>query len=408
MKTKISLLSSFLFVGISLGQMSTYDQKIELQEITEDWHSIEIPSIVFEKVNQNLSDIRIYGITREHDTIEAPYLLQRSNEKTNIEDVDFVLQNTTRKENYYYFTFAVPTPKPINRIKLNFGNSNFDWHVVLQGSQNQKDWYTILEDYRILAIKNGQTAYTFSRLDFPKTQYPYYRLGLKSDKKPSLESAKISLTHSESADYTNVEVVKMKVKPLTSTKQTQTEITLAHKAPLSYLKIDVADKIDYYRPISIQYLIDSVETEKGWKYQYNQLTSGTLTSIAPNEFKFKSTITQKLRLVIDNHDNQPLHLSKIETKGYKHQLLARFSQPAVYYLTYGKPLAQPPRYDVSEVNFKKPENLTTLRLGQPENISKKDSKKINPIFEDTLWLWMTMGVIIIVLGWFTLKMMLKK
>ena len=39
-----------------------------------------------------------------------------------------------------------------------------------------------------------------------------------------------------------------------------------------------------------------------------------------------------------------------------------------------------------------------------KTLMTKEVKKVSPIFENKLWLWAVMGVIILLLGWFTFKM----
>ena len=49
--------------------------------------------------------------------------------------------------------------------------------------------------------------------------------------------------------------------------------------------------------------------------------------------KFNSTTVQKLKIIIDNKDNQPLSIDGILVKGYVHELTARFTENAKYFLT---------------------------------------------------------------------------
>jgi len=151
-----------------------------------------------------------------------------------------------------------------------------------------------------------------------------------------------------------------------------------------------------------------VNTEKGWHYNYRNLSSGTLNSIEKNEIKFSSTIAQKIRVVIQNYDNEPLIIENIEVKGYTHKLVARFDKPANYYLAYGKANSRKPQYDIAQAVTKIPKNLTILTLGEIEHIPKEKTPTVSPLFENKIWLWVVMGVIILVLGGFTLKMMQKK
>ncbi|MGB3150039.1 MAG: DUF3999 family protein [Maribacter sp.] len=405
MKTKILGCLFLLLSTLCFGQLHSYDRKIPLSGITEQWHSVPLTNEIFADVRDNLADIRIYGIT-ENDTLEAPYVLKISNAKGTLSKIDFKLINTSSNQNGFYFTYEVPTAKTLNQIRLDFKNKNFDWKVALEGSQNQQEWFTLLDDYRILSIKNNQTDYAFTHLNFPNAKYRYYRLLVHSNKQPELTGTSLYLDSIIPAEYQKYPVTNFKVTE--ENKNTIIALDLKSRLPLSYLKLDVSDEIDYYRPIEIQYISDSVKTEKGWRYSYRTLTSGTLTSLEKNEFKFQSTLARRLRVIVRNFDNEPLTFSTAEIKGYAHHLVARFTKRANYYLAYGNQSVSSPIYDISNNGFKLPKNTSILKLGQTEIIPKTKGIQVTPLFENKWWLWSLMGIIILVLGGFTLKMMQDK
>lgn len=405
MKTKLGTFLLLLSYALCYAQLDSYDQKIALTDIKDQWHTVPLPNTVFSDLQNNLADIRIYGIT-ENDTLEAPYILRRSEGKSSITEVDFKLINNSSNQNGYYFTYEVPTARSINEVHLDFKSENFDWNVMLEGSQNQQEWFTLLEDYRILSIKNNQTDYTFTNLNFSNAKYRYYRLLVKSNAQPGLLSSTLYLDSIAPATYQDYPITDFKVTQVD--KNTILSVDLKSRIPVSYLKFEVSDKTDYYRRVEIQYVSDSVKTEKGWRYSYRTLTTGTLSSLEKNEFKFKSTLAKKLKITIHNFDNEPLTFSNPIVKGYLHELVARFDKPANYFLAFGKNNARAPIYDISQNEFKLPENIVSVTMGQTETIPKNNTPTIAPLFVNKWLLWGIMGLIILILGAFTLNMMRQK
>ena len=171
-----------LLCSYSYGQIEQYNYKRELKGITGKWHKVVLPDEIFGKVSGNLSDIRIFGITANNDTIEAPYLIRLTTEKVSSKDVRFKTLNTSHNEKGYYFTFEIPTKESINQIKLDFKQQNFDWRLKLEGSQNQQEWFTVIEDYRILSINNELTDFQFTNISFPNSRYRFFRLLIASEK----------------------------------------------------------------------------------------------------------------------------------------------------------------------------------------------------------------------------------
>ena len=405
--SRFNLLILLFISAIASAQLGDYSTKREILEVSEQWHSLELPPSVFEKVKDSYADIRIYGITTT-DTIEAPYLLRIAKEVRTQKEVTFELINTTSRQDNHFYTFEVPTKEALNTITLDFKNEDFDWNVRLEGSQDQSNWYTLLEDYRILSIKNNQTDYSFTHLKFPNAKYRYYRLSFRSETQPELKSAKIYQDDNKPAEFNTAKVANLNIFQEKDKKQTLLQIDVDRRVPISFLSLDIANTFDYYRTFKIQYVQDSVSTEKGWKYNYRTVFQGTLNSVEKNEFKFGSVLAKKLRLIIENHDNQPLEIKGVNVKGYVHRLIVRFSDKGQYFLTYGNANAKPPLYDLSHAVKNIPEHLPKLSLEAEIEIPKSQVPQNTPLFENKMWLWAIMGIIILVLGGFTLQMMTKK
>ena len=406
-KTKSILMLLLLSSSCAYGQLEQFAFKRDINGISEQWHTLVLPDQLFGKVSPSMSDLRIFGITANNDTIEAPYLLRRSTEKIAVKEVDFKTLNSSHNEKGYFFTFEILSKEPINQINLDFDQPNFDWRIQLEGSQNQQEWFTILDDYRILSIKNEEVDFQFTKLSFPNSRYHYYRLRIPGKEKPGLRNANILeyvLTEGALKAYaiesTNINTNKQ-------SRQTEIDLELALPVPVSQVHLAVRDTFDYYRPVTIAYLSDSFKTEQGWKYNYRTLASGTLNSMEENTFKFNSTILKKLKITIRNQDNQPLTMDTFEVKGYIHELVARFTEPASFMLVYGNKETRKPEYDIDRFADKIPELLKPLQLGAEQTIGKEAEPKTSPLFENKAWLWAVMAVLILLLGWFMVNLMRK-
>lgn len=411
MNKRTKVLCSLLLLSTSLfsyGQISEYSYKRELTGITDQWHRIILPKEVFGKTSQSLRDFRIYGVTKDKDTIEAPFLLRIDREQIRVKNVAFETLNTSQNKKGHYITFEVPNTESINQIDLEFKQENFDWQIQLEGSQEQREWFTIVDHYRILAIKNKDTDFQFTKLKFPSSKYRFYRIRIASQEKPELRNASTIQNEITKGAFRKYNIQKIKTKENKQTKQTEIYVKLELPVRISSLKIGISNTFDYYRPISIEYLKDSIKTDQGWKYDYRTLTSGSVNSIEENEFHFKSKTVQNLKIFIDNKDNPALAVDTIEVSGYKHELIGRFTEPATYYLTYGNSKATKANYDIQRFTKNIPETMTILNLGEEIAIEKKKTQIRTPIFEDSAWLWTIITTIILALGWFSLRMIRKK
>ncbi|PKQ64438.1 hypothetical protein BZG02_06415 [Labilibaculum filiforme] len=407
MKNKICLLLLLFISSYSFAQHHNFDYQREIMGINEAWHKLELPNEIFGKISPKLNDIRIIGITAQNDSIEAPYILHSTEDLIKNTAIDFKLLNQSRDKNGYYFTFKLPTANTINQIQLNFEQENFDWNIRLEGSQNQQNWYTLIEDYRILSIKNAHTNYQFSKLNFPDANYSFYRVLINSKEKPKLKNAALSLQEivtGKSRKYARNKTNTFENKKL---QQSELDIDMGSPVLINNIKITVNENFDYYRPIHIQYVTDSTKTETGWIYNYQTLTSGTLSSIEKNEFQFNNTIAQHVKIFIHNSDSEALTINRIEVEGSIYELLIRFSKPAKYFLCYGNRNAHKPNYDIARFTENVPKSISTIHLGNEIKVQKKESQKKEPLFANEKWLWALMAIIILILGGFTLKMIKK-
>ena len=408
MKTKIPLLWLFLLLSsLSFGQYNDYRYYRKISGIKDQWHQIDLPDDIFSKASRDLADIRILGVTNKNDSVEVPFILRETSEIQSEKNIPFTLINQAKNEKGFFYTFQIPTESTINQIKLEFKKQNFDWRISLEGSQDQKEWFSILQDYRILSIKNGITEFDFTRLIFPDARFGFYRLLIKTNTNPELVSSKVVLKETRTGIYKKYPVNTVEINEEKQSKRTIADITLMLSVPVSRIKLYVKDTVDYYRPLHIQCIRDSVKTTDGWNYLYGTLQTGTLNSFEKNEFAFESQTCRKIRLIIDNNDNMPLQIDSVSIEGYRHQLIARFEKPASYFLFYGQPKAVKANYDISRFTEKIPTNLLLLELGEEQlNIAAPSGS--GALFENKVWLWLLMTLIIIILGWFSFSMMRDK
>ncbi len=407
LKQKIKLIALFFCFTLSVkAQLKQYQYQRVLKGVTSHWHSLTLPNDLFKHTQRNLNDLRIYGI-KGKDTVEVPYILEQSADQVIESETPFNIINQSNNAQGYYYTFqSAASVTPINQIRLSFGQKNFDWKVTLEGSNNNNEWFTILKDYRILSIFNSSTDYHFTQLDFPKANYSYFRILVKANEQPTLKAAKILKTDTLRGIDTAVVIQSYQLHHDSKNKLSIIDVNLANPSPLSYLKLNVQHGFDFYRPLKIECVTDSFKTDKGMQYNYETLYQGTISSLENTAFNFSNTLTSRLKITIENNDNKPLQLNSIALKGPISELIARFEQTAYQYsLYYGYKNATAPSYELKNFESKIPIGITALNIGDEEQNATFITKTENPLFENKIWLWGLMVLIICLLGFFAFKML---
>jgi hypothetical protein len=290
---------------------------------------------------------------------------------------------------------------------MDFGQENFDWKVNLEGSRDMNEWFSIAEDYRILSINNQHTEYQFTRITFPDARFPYFRISIPASQDPEVEEVKVTENVITAGKFTAAEIKHLTIENDRELHQTVIRIDMDQVSPVSFVRIRVRDGFDYYRPVGISSITDSLETPKGRQYSYRHLGSGTLSSLEKPEFSFPGVFAKRLHITIDNHNNPPLQVDSVTVKGHVHELIFRITEPAGYFLAYGDVNAYKPVYDIGNFRDRFPENIALVSLGE-ERVLIESLAKPHSILDNKILLWGVMIVIILVLGWFSIRMISKK
>lgn len=386
--------------------MAEYQYKRELKNVTDLWHKINLPQELYQHVQKGLSDIRIYGLTENNDTVEVPYLFEPTFGGLRESEVYFELLNSSQNSRGYFFTFDVGLQK-INHIDLNFEQENYDWLVDVEGSMDLNEWFLISENIRILSIINESTSYTFDELNFSTSLYRYIRIIVKTKEKPKIETARIKKYEVYPGEFDEAIISNFTVHNNLETKQTLIDVVLVNRMPICNIKIEVSDTLDYLRPMYIDDVVDSIKTELGWHYRYNTFFHGDVKSTDTNSFYFTNHLIKKFRITIENHDNKPLTIKSISAQGHPYYLTARFADKAKYYLVYGNKNASQAQYDIASFQETIPKDLKLIELGAEEKIAINESET-TPLFTNKIWLIAIMILIASILLFLSLKMIRKK
>ena len=421
MKLKIKSIFSLIFLGISaLGIAQKNDflfkRAIKPNSATE-WNKIEIPLPMYEKLNQNFSDIRIYQLS-EKDSMEVPYLLSKTQftslENETTEYIGFKILNQTKTADGYYFTLESPITADIEEIDLHFSNQNFDWKITLEGSHDQKQWFSILENYRILSIQNSKTDYNFQLLAFEKTNYKFYRIFIPSKETPILQRASMQEKFTPKIEFNKLLINNIKQTNSTKYKNSVITFSLPYKIPVYSLILNIEKNDAFSRPIEIKYLVDSVKTEKGWVKNYETFYYGKIIYYGAKDLDFSFSNNDVIwakdfQIIIENQDNTPLTIKSVNAFSPKYFIYFKPKNEENYFLFYGNKKSSLPEYDLKLIEDKVFKlSKSDASLSDEEKLPKKEKPTKEPLFKDKGWLWGVMILIICILGFFSHRMLSTK
>ena len=421
MKLKIKSIFSLIFLGISalgFAQKNDFSFKraIKPNPATE-WNKIEIPLPMYEKLNQNLSDIRIYQLLGK-DSLEVPYLLSKTQfaslENETTEYIGFKILNQTKTADGYYFTLESPITADIEEIDLHFSNQNFDWKITLEGSHDQKQWFSILENYRILSIQNSKTDYNFQLLAFEKTNYKFYRIFIPSKETPILQRASMQEKFTPKIEFNKLLINNIKLTNSTKDKNSVITFSLPYKIPIYSLILNIEKNDAFSRPIEIKYLTDSIKTEKGWVKNYETFYYGKIIYYGAKDLDFSFSNNDVIwakdfQIIIENQDNAPITIKSVSAVSPKYFIYFKPKNEENYFLFYGNKKSSLPEYDLKLIEDKVFKlSKSDASLSDEEKLPKKEKPTKEPLFKNKGWLWGVMILIICILGFFSYRMLSTK
>ncbi len=398
---KWGLLTGLLLAcHLSPGQMQEYSWKRPVTGVSALWHRIELPEELFIRSQSELKDLRLYGITAEGDTVQAPYVLQSSERRRTSHERAFDILNVSYNDEGTWFTLSMSDTLVINEIRMDFRQENYDWQLDVEGSMDGEEWFVLKENQRIVAVRNQYVTFNYSRVNLPRSAYRYYRIRVRDQKDAELLRA--------SVNYNAIRDGKLEPRLISDQRlhftnlKTMLDLVLVHSVPVSRLELDISDTLDYFRPLILEAAIDSLRTEEGYLYRYREVARGKVHSREQVPLEFNPVTAHRYRISIQDMDNAHLSVKGAQLSGPSYWLLARFEKEATYFLVYGRKGDRGPQFDIQ--NFSLPGQAQPVTVGDEEPINEPIIKP-EPLFVHKAWLWLVMGLVIILLGWYTLRMM---
>jgi hypothetical protein len=405
MKRRNFILVSFILYSVNCAAQPQFRFKRSIAGVdSEAWYSLSLPPQIFSDLNSQLSDLRLYSVN-DTDTLEVPYILDIKENELVRETVHLPLFNKSSREGVLYLTFESKTGQQINSIDLKFHEQNYFGVVALEGSFDQREWFAIAQGQRIVSIKNNREEYDLSTVNFPVSRYRYFRVAVTSDARLNFREASFQYNKITAGIYHDIPLA-WELASDKKTRRSMITVKLQHYVPVTSIAVRADSTGDYYRSFRIEAVRDSAQTANGWIKYFETLYEGNLTSFERNEFNFDWKMAKEMRIVIEDLDNAPLAISKISAAGPDVQVISRL-RPGQNIMLYGAETLTSPSYDLTYFENKIPgaPRIATFEPAQDVTIDESGAR---PLFESKIWLWSIMGLMIMALGFFTIRMMKEK
>jgi|GEM_PF-334492 len=397
----------FIFLGLcAVAQTFAYEGP--LTGIKENaLYKIPLTPDLKKYMSADLHDMRIYDrLNRE----VAFVLLREPLLKDKQDFISYEIVSQTHFKNYSEIIVKNISKEKISNIAFNINNSDAHKYCSIEGSEDQKQWYSVSARQELSLAYNTSYTNTYKCIYFPLNDYLYFRLRVEDW---NSEPLKIN-----SAGYFKNSVIAGKLNEIQFTKKVKenrvkkiSEIQLFFGNNQEVNRIDFKIKSPRFFMRHARIYVNKEQKQKHKTITYRDvLFEFDLSSDKVLFFDVPSLNEKDLFIEIENKDNPPLEIERITCQQLSSYLVCDLDSKNKYVLKCGNVKLNFPEYDL--VNF-----VSTIPQLMPEASVEKlkeipDSKKSETqavkektFFERKEFLWLCLGLGAVVVLFFSVSLL---
>lgn len=380
--------------------------------IKDSLYKISLSPEYKQYMSTDFHDMRIYDAKQN----EVPYVvlsepLLRS--KSDFVPYEIVSQN--HFNTYSEIIILNANKDKISNIAFNINNSDAYKYCSIEGSDDQKQWYSVSELQELSLTYNESYTNQYKCIYFPLNDYKYFRLSVDDWHAHPLK------INSAGCFRNSVIAGKLNDVPFSKTitedtKNLKTVLTLSFSSEQTISRIDF--KIKSPR-LYMRHVIIYAKREKKLKHKTEQyketLYEFDLKSDETLWFDLPALTEKELLVEIENKDNPALEIETISCKQLASYLVCDFRANENYMLRCGNKQLKLPDYDLVNFVTQIPQLLPEAKLDAmkeiPKQVASVSSEKEKSFLETPQFLWACLGIGAIIIFLFSrslLKDMSKK
>jgi hypothetical protein len=385
------------------AQNFSYQAKVD-STLETGFHTILVSPLIRAHVNVDFSDIRLF----DDKNAEIPYL------KRNETPISYkqlfkeyrIISNTFKKGCCTELIIENKNKRKINNISLLINNSDVQKKFKLSGSDDQKNWYVIKDNYLFHSIFSDTEIAEIKLMNFPLSDYAFFKIEIDDSASASLKINKAGYydTEAEEGKYSEIPVFKLTHFVSKKDKKTYVRVLLNEQYYLDKLELKIEGPTYYLRNASISKRLGDPAVKWDDNSSYESIQTFELASNNPNIIDVSGLIADEFYIIIENDDNQPLHISSLQIFQLNSYLTAHLEKGKHYTLKFGDKNLSAPVYDLKYFENSIPETVPVLKTGEIISMIKDEVKVQKQWLSNKAILWTVIGIVIVFMTILSLKM----
>ncbi len=391
----------FIFCTISFccnAQIEGYKFYALLDSIkTSGFYNIILSPEINAHLKTDYSDVRI--VNREGKWV--PHALHVPNNEISKDAVNLELTYSLIENNNTNSIFIINEKyRALNNVELSIRNTAAERYCSLSGSDDNENWFVISDSILINPTPTETKSVNTFRLNFPLSNYKFYKLIIVNSNKNPFDINKIT----SSTIYNEPLFIQNKV-----IKNPNATIVQKDSGKISYIKVTQQHPYHFdginLKISGVKYYVRKLDVFVPKDKQHSFSNPGQMVE----SFIFSNNSNLNFRLPIindsifyiqvNNEDNLPLKVNEVATTMNEHFIKAYLEKNDNYRLVMGNQNAALPNYDITKLNiaisdtaiFLYPDNIVAL----PQQEITGNKKAINNKW--IIWTALIAGLFILLL-----------
>ena len=407
MNLKIKYISLVFLFFISFPCFSqTFNWQAKVKNVdNEGYYEIFLNSDITSHLHHAFPDLRLY----DEENNEVQYILKvRKTFFDKGKQTELNILKNKYKRFKHYTEVIVENSEDIEISNLIFKvvNTNNPVFIKILGSYDNKKWYILKNNYPTVPDVTNADTTEIKVLNLPRSDFKYFKILFHDYDEENIEVSKVYYHHLADIRAEYFQLPKPKISQKDTLDKSIVTIEFSEPQFIDMFTFGIQGPEFYLRKVQMMKEDNEVVSSNGEMF-YDQLQKdfwfGSLKSNRINLADYKA---KKIVFVIENKDNQPLKVYKVNAYQLKNYMVAYLFPDTKYHLLSGSKDANFPSYDL-------PYFKDTIQETLPEtylyNIKKTEYSENNI---KTVWkfpvkyLWISVGstaLILILISIFMLK-----
>jgi hypothetical protein len=264
----------------------------------------------------------------------------------------------------------------------------------------------IEENYLLESIDNREQTAEVKILDFPLSDYEYYQLEINDSLSPPLNILRAGYydVQTENGKYMPIPGLSFTKRDSLPLRQSFVHVTLANTARIDKLTLRISAPALYRRQAQLCELIEQRGKRGKQTRIFNPVSTLELSSAGENTVHLSGFRAKDFYIIIDNEDNQPLTISRVEASQLHTYLIAQLEAGKNYHLAFSSPGLSPPNYDLRFFQDKIPGNLAVLDVHQAVRTVAENGPSSPSLFSNRNMIWLAIGLVLLLLSYLSFRM----